>query len=98
MILTLTVFALCFLITVMDQVCLSIACRHVRKANVEISTLDEFLNVSESKTWSTISDFAHREANDQLKGLVTVHDCLFKARIVTFLLFILAGLYSVTQW
>ena len=98
MLLTLTAFALCFLFTVIDQVCLSIACRHARNADLIISKSDELLNVRESKTWSMISDFALSESNEKLRDLVTVHACLLKARIVTFLLFILAGLYSVTKW
>lgn len=98
MLLTLTAFALCFLFTVIDQVCLSIACRHARNADLIISKSDELLNVRELKTWSMIADFARCDSNEKLRGLVTVHDFLFKARIVTFLLFILAGLYSVTKW
>jgi hypothetical protein len=98
MLLTLTAFALCFLFTVIDQVCLSIACRHARNADLIISKPDELLNVRELKTWSMISDFDLSESNEKLRGLVTVHDFLFKARIVTFLLFILAGLNSVTKW
>ncbi|QDU03793.1 hypothetical protein V6x_35160 [Gimesia chilikensis] len=98
MLLTLTAFVLCFLFTVIDQVCLSIACWHARNADLIISKSDEQLNVRELKTWSMISDFARCDSNEKLRGLVTVHDALFKARIVTFLLFILAGLYSVTKW
>ena len=98
MLLTLTVFALCFLFTVIDQVCLSIACRHARNADLIISKPNELLNVRELKTWSMISDFARCDSNEKLRDLVTVHDFLFKARIVTFLLFILAGLYSATKW
>ncbi|MFI4849570.1 MAG: hypothetical protein ACIAZJ_10765 [Gimesia chilikensis] len=98
MLLTLTAFALCFLFTVIDQVCLSIACRHARNANLIISKSDELLNVRELNTWSMISDFAPRESNDKLRGLVTVHDTLFKARVISFILFLLALLYEVSNW
>jgi len=98
MLLTLTAFVLCFLFTVIDQVCLSIACWHARNADLIISKSDELLNVRVLKTWSMISDFARCDSNEKLRGLVTVHDALFKARIISFLLFLLALLYEVSYW
>ena len=98
MVITLIVFTIFFILTLIDQICLSIACRHARNAGLKISKSDEFLNVLELKTWSKISDFANREPSGKLKRLITVHEYLFNARIVTFLLFIVAGLYSTTEW
>ena len=95
MIVVFIIFGTGFILTIIDQICLSKACKHAQNANLEISMLDEFLNVSELKTWSTISDFANHEGDEQLKKLVKVHESLLISRMICIILFILAGVYAV---
>lgn len=90
MIITFSLFAICFLLTVIEQACLSIACNVARNANLELNKFDEYLNVSEFKTWSKISDFANNEGNDKLKKLVIYHEYILLLRIISFGLFIAA--------
>ena len=95
MVIVLIIFGIGFLLTIIEQTCCSIACKHARNANLKISMFDEFASSQQLKTWSTISEFANNEGDEKLKKLVEAHKCLFITRMICFILFILTGMYAV---